>query len=135
MSSGGNSLFPVGGRNLLNFRQNFQISNNPPPPFALEKAVFSPLIGQNCRKFVIFHERGGGGRPPRPNEISATGHVKSSNSDWTGSSHLKSSPVITVGFEILHNPLNVIQTVVNGIMKLRINPKWRTSLLSVKIFQ
>jgi hypothetical protein len=56
--SGGNSLFPVGGRSLLNFRQNFQISDNPPPPFALEKAVFSSLIGQNFRKFVIFHEGG-----------------------------------------------------------------------------
>ena len=57
ISSGGNSLFPVGGgRSLLNFRQNFQISYKPPPPFALEKAVFSPFIGQNFRKFVIFHE-------------------------------------------------------------------------------
>ena len=51
------SKFPT---ELLNFRQT------PPPPFALEKAVFSPLIGQNFRKFVIFHEGGGGGgaRPP-----------------------------------------------------------------------
>jgi hypothetical protein len=32
LRSGGNSLFPVGGRSLLNFRQNFQISDNPPPP-------------------------------------------------------------------------------------------------------
>jgi hypothetical protein len=52
--SGGNSLFPVGGgggkppkfpTNLSNLRQ---ISL-----FALEKAVFSPLSGQNFRKFVI----------------------------------------------------------------------------------
>jgi hypothetical protein len=65
--SDGNSLFPVGGRSLLNFRQNFQISDNPPPQFALEKAVFSPIIGQNFRKFVIFNEGGGrGGRHPRP---------------------------------------------------------------------
>ena len=35
-----------GGQSLLNFRQNFQISDNP-PPFALEKAVFSLLLGQN----------------------------------------------------------------------------------------
>ena len=49
-TSGGNSLFPVGGE-------------------ALEKAVFIPLIGQNVRKFVIFHEGGGGGgggAPPPP---------------------------------------------------------------------
>ena len=39
------SKFPT---KLSNFRQP------PPPPFALEKAVFSPLIGQNFRKFVIF---------------------------------------------------------------------------------
>jgi hypothetical protein len=26
-----------GGQSLLNFRQNFQISDNPPPPLALEK--------------------------------------------------------------------------------------------------
>ena len=38
---------------LSNFRQT--------PPFALEKAVFSPLLGQNFRKFVIFRE--GGSRP------------------------------------------------------------------------
>ena len=49
-----------GGRSLLNFRQNFQISDNP-SPFALEKAVFSPFIGQNFRKFGIFYEGGGGG--------------------------------------------------------------------------
>ena len=34
--SGGNSLFPVGRgggeQSLLNFRQNFHISDNPPPP-------------------------------------------------------------------------------------------------------
>jgi hypothetical protein len=34
--SGGNSLFPTY------------------PPFALEKTVFSPLLGQNFRKFVNF---------------------------------------------------------------------------------
>jgi hypothetical protein len=28
--SGGNSLLPVGGQSLLNFRQNFQISDKPP---------------------------------------------------------------------------------------------------------
>jgi hypothetical protein len=36
--SGGNSLFPVGGQSLLNFQQNFQISDNrrqPPPPLPL----------------------------------------------------------------------------------------------------
>ena len=36
-----------GGQSHLNFLQNFQISDKPPPPpFALEKAVFSPLLGQ-----------------------------------------------------------------------------------------
>ena len=52
------SKFPT---KLSNFRQT--------PPFALEKVVFSPLLGQNFRKFVIFHEDGGGGGgppPPRP---------------------------------------------------------------------
>ena len=33
-----------------------------PPPFALEKTVFSPLLDQNFRKFINFPE--GGGRPP-----------------------------------------------------------------------
>jgi hypothetical protein len=48
-------FFRWGGQNLLNFRQNFQISDiPPPPPFALEKTVFSPLLGQNFRKFVNF---------------------------------------------------------------------------------
>ena len=63
--SGGNSLFPVGGAKpskfptkLSNFRQT--------PPFALEKAVFSLFIGQNFRKFVIFHEGGGEGGRARP---------------------------------------------------------------------
>ena len=41
------SKFPA---KLSNFRQT--------PPFALEKAVFSPPIGQNFRKFVIFQEVG-----------------------------------------------------------------------------
>jgi hypothetical protein len=59
------SKFPT---KLSNFRQT--------PPFALEKAVFSPLIGQNFQKFVIFHEGGGGGgggvAAPWPPKISAT---------------------------------------------------------------
>ena len=44
---------------LSNFRHT-------PPPFALEKTVFSPLLGQNFRE--------GGGRPPLPppTKISAT---------------------------------------------------------------
>jgi hypothetical protein len=54
MSSGGNSLSPVGlgakppkfPTKLSNFRQT--------PPFALEKTVFSSLLGQNFRKFVNF---------------------------------------------------------------------------------
>jgi hypothetical protein len=59
-----------GGQSLLNFRQNFQISDIPGggAPLALEKTVFSPLLGQNFRKFVNFPWRwGGGGRraPPR----------------------------------------------------------------------
>jgi hypothetical protein len=52
--SGGNFPFSGGGAKpskfptkLSNFRQI--------PSFALEKAVFSPFIGQNVRKFVIFH--------------------------------------------------------------------------------
>jgi hypothetical protein len=64
-----------GEQSLLNVRQNFQISDIPPPPFALEKTVFSPLLGQNFRKFVNFPWRwGGGGLPPplRPTKISAT---------------------------------------------------------------
>jgi hypothetical protein len=71
--SGGNSLFPVGGANPSKFPtkpSNFQQT----PPFVLEKVVFSPLIGQNFRKFVIFHEGGGGGGG-RPTEISATGYA------------------------------------------------------------
>ena len=65
--------FSGGGQNLLNFRQNFQISDNP-PPLALEKAVFSPLSGQNFRKFVIFREGGGGGAVATPpTKVSATG--------------------------------------------------------------
>jgi hypothetical protein len=44
------SKFPT---KLSNFRHT-------PPPFALEKIVFSPLLGQNFRKFVNFPEGGGG---------------------------------------------------------------------------
>jgi hypothetical protein len=74
--SGGNSLFPVGVQSLLNFRQNFQISDIP-PPFAVEKTVFSPLLGQNFRKFVNFPWRWvGAAAPPRPNKISATASVE-----------------------------------------------------------
>ena len=56
--SGGNSLFPVGGGGakppkFLTKLSNFQ--QPPPPPFALKKAVFSPLLSQNFRKFAIFH--------------------------------------------------------------------------------
>jgi hypothetical protein len=68
IGSGGNSLFPVvrRGQSLLNFRQNFQISDKP---------VFSLLLGQKFRKFVIFREGGGGGAvAPRPTKISATAH-------------------------------------------------------------
>ena len=46
-------FFPVGWQSLLNVRKNLQISDNP-PSFALEKAVFSLLLGQNFRKFVNF---------------------------------------------------------------------------------
>ena len=42
-----------GGQSLLNFRQSSQISDIP-PQFALEKTVFSPLLGQNFRKFFNF---------------------------------------------------------------------------------
>ena len=52
ISSGGGG----GGQSLLNFPQNFQISDNPPPPpppFALEKTVFSPLLGQNEQALYI----------------------------------------------------------------------------------
>jgi hypothetical protein len=50
-----------GGQILLNFRQNFEICDVPPPPFVLEKTVFSPLLDQNFRKFVNFPEGGEGG--------------------------------------------------------------------------
>jgi hypothetical protein len=43
-----------GGQSLLNFRQKFQISDPPPPPFALEKAVFIPLTTLT----VTFREEG-----------------------------------------------------------------------------
>jgi hypothetical protein len=43
-----------GEQSLLNVRQNFQISDIPPPPFALEKTVFSPLLGQNFLNSLIF---------------------------------------------------------------------------------
>jgi hypothetical protein len=69
------SKFPT---KLSNFRQ--------PPPFALEKAVFSPLIGQNFQKFVIFHEGGGGGLSPRPIKISATAPHKGLSLETTESS-------------------------------------------------
>jgi hypothetical protein len=53
----------------------------PPPPFALEKAVFSSLLGQDFQKFVIFREGGGGGggqsSPPRRTKISATDRLGS----------------------------------------------------------
>jgi hypothetical protein len=64
-----------GGQSLLNFRQNFQISDTPPP---------TPLLGQNFRKFVIFREGGGGGSPLRPTEISATvvNMLYSVHSNW-----------------------------------------------------
>ena len=56
-TSGGKSLFSGwkggGGGSLLNFQQNFQIADNPLPPFALEKAVFGPRLGQNFRKLHI----------------------------------------------------------------------------------
>ena len=45
--SGGNSLFPVGGggQSLLNFRQNFQISDIPPPsPNLHSKTLFLALF-------------------------------------------------------------------------------------------
>jgi hypothetical protein len=42
INSGGNS-FPVGGRSLLNFRQNFQISDNPPPHLH-SKRLFLALL-------------------------------------------------------------------------------------------
>jgi hypothetical protein len=62
--------FCRGRQSLLNFCQNFQISDNP-PPFALEKTVFSPLLGQNFRKFVNSATP----TPPRPTKISATGRI------------------------------------------------------------
>jgi hypothetical protein len=66
--SGGNSLFPVGAEKPSKFPIKLSNFRQPPPSFALEKAVFSPFIDQNFRKFVIFHEGGGGGggRPPPP---------------------------------------------------------------------
>jgi hypothetical protein len=49
--AGGGAKPPKFPTKLSNFRQT--------PPFALEKAVFSPLLGQNFRKFVISGEGGG----------------------------------------------------------------------------
>ena len=45
-SGGGGAKPPKIPTKLSNFRQT--------PPFALEKTVFSPLLGQNFRKFVNF---------------------------------------------------------------------------------
>jgi hypothetical protein len=53
-SSGGNSLFPVGGAKPPKFPTKLSNFRQPPTPFALEKAVFSPLLGQKFRKFLIF---------------------------------------------------------------------------------
>jgi hypothetical protein len=66
--SGGNSLFSSGGGKASYISdKTFIFPTTPPPPFALEKAVFSPFLGQKFRKFVIFRESGrGGGRPPTP---------------------------------------------------------------------
>ena len=44
---GGGVKPPKAPTKLSNFRQT-------PPPLALEKVVFSPLLGQNFRKFVNF---------------------------------------------------------------------------------
>jgi hypothetical protein len=60
-----------GGQSLLNFRQNFQISDNSPPPTSLEKTVFNPLLVKISENSSIFREGGGGGwgcvapAPPR----------------------------------------------------------------------
>ena len=64
-----------------NFRQHSQISDiPPPPPFALENTVFSPLLGRNFRKFVNFPWRGGGGGggggPPRFPPLTVYQHGK-----------------------------------------------------------
>jgi hypothetical protein len=60
-------------QSLLNFRQNLQISDNPHPPFSLEKAVFTPLLGQNFQEIRHFPWRWrDGSSPTHPTEISAT---------------------------------------------------------------
>ena len=46
--SGGGAKSPKFPTKLSNFR------HTPPPQFALEKTVFSPLLGQNFRKFENF---------------------------------------------------------------------------------
>jgi hypothetical protein len=66
--SGGGAKPPKFPTKLSNFRKP-----PPPPPFALEKAVFSPLSGQNFRKFVIFREGGGRSQHPPPTKVSTTG--------------------------------------------------------------
>ena len=43
-----------GGGGVLNCRKNFQISDNHPPPFSLEKVVFSPLLGQSFPEIRHF---------------------------------------------------------------------------------
>jgi hypothetical protein len=62
--SGEIHFFRWGEQSLLNYRKTFKFPTTP-PPFALEKAVFGPLLGQNFRKFVIFHE-GGRASPSAP---------------------------------------------------------------------
>jgi hypothetical protein len=65
-------FFRWGGQSLLNFRQT-------PPPFALEKTVFSPLLVKISENSSIFREGGGEVRPPphqdfRPTKISDPDH-------------------------------------------------------------
>jgi hypothetical protein len=73
--SGGNSLFPVVGGGAKPPKFPTKLSNfRHTPPFALEKTVFSPLLGQNFRKCVNFPCRwgggggGGGGVAPPPHQ-------------------------------------------------------------------
>ena len=69
--SGGNSLFPVGERSLLNFRQNFQISDNPPPHLHSKRLFLALLLVKISENSSLSTKVGGGGKalpPPPPHQ-------------------------------------------------------------------
>jgi hypothetical protein len=64
-----------GGAKPLKFPTTFSNVRHTPPPFALEKTVFSPLLSQNFRKFGNFPWRWGGGAAAPAPKISATDSI------------------------------------------------------------